>query len=186
MHAQTALWLGLLHVVSRCRRGSESKAVKARIRLSIWSPPTDLAPVLQLLMLLTHIIPTHAHNMTVFWDPLLLCCSPVPHPPPPTNNNTCRMYAHAMVELLDPNNVYFGNRIIAAGINGQDDAAWQQTKRLMQGLEGREPVVIIADDSSAVWPHDRRNLFVVERYIYFPSSRRKFGMAGKSLLEIER
>lgn len=57
---------------------------------------------------------------------------------------------------------------------------------LCQGLEGREPVVLIVDDSSAVWPHDRRNLFVVERYIYFPSSRKRFGMQGKSLLEIDR
>lgn len=57
---------------------------------------------------------------------------------------------------------------------------------LLQGLEGREPVVVIVDDSSAVWPHDKRNLFVVERYIYFPSSRRRFGMQGKSLLEIDR
>jgi RNA polymerase II C-terminal domain phosphatase-like 3/4 len=47
-------------------------------------------------------------------------------------------------------------------------------------------VVVIVDDSSAVWPHDRRNLFVVERYIYFPSSRKRFGMQGKSLLEIDR
>lgn len=47
-------------------------------------------------------------------------------------------------------------------------------------------MVLIVDDSSAVWPHDRRNLFVVERYIYFPSSRKRFGMQGKSLLEIDR
>ena len=56
----------------------------------------------------------------------------------------------------------------------------------VQGLEGREPMVIIVDDSSAVWPHDRRNLFVVERYIYFPSSRKRLGMNGKSLMEIDR
>lgn len=57
---------------------------------------------------------------------------------------------------------------------------------LCQGLEGCEPVVLIVDDSSAVWPNDRRNLFIVERYIYFPSSRRRLGMAGKSLLEVDR
>lgn len=28
-------------------------------------------------------------------------------------------------------------------------------KRLTSGLEGREPIVVILDDSSAVWPHDR-------------------------------
>lgn len=57
---------------------------------------------------------------------------------------------------------------------------------LGQGLEGREPMVIIVDDSSAVWPHDRRSLFVVERYVYFPSSRKRGGMSGRSLLEIDR
>jgi RNA polymerase II C-terminal domain phosphatase-like 3/4 len=47
-------------------------------------------------------------------------------------------------------------------------------------------MVIIVDDSSAVWPHDRRSLFVVERYVYFPSSRKRGGMSGRSLLEIDR
>ncbi len=56
----------------------------------------------------------------------------------------------------------------------------------MQGLEGREPIAIIVDDSQAVWPHDRRNLYVVERYIYFPSSKERFGLQGLSLLEIDR
>ncbi|KAF6256557.1 HAD-like domain-containing protein [Scenedesmus sp. NREL 46B-D3] len=98
-------------------------------------------------------------------------------------------YADAMVELLDPTGHYFGSRVIAQGVpSGPDDSPADAVvfKRLMQGLEGREPVVLIVDDSSAVWPNDRRNLFVVERYIYFPSSRRRFGMQGKSLLEIER
>lgn len=57
---------------------------------------------------------------------------------------------------------------------------------LRQGLEGCEPVVLIVDDSSAVWPNDRRNLFIVERYIYFPSSRKRLGMQGRSLMEVDR
>ena len=56
----------------------------------------------------------------------------------------------------------------------------------MQGLEGREAVAVVVDDSSAVWPSHERNLLKVERYIYFPSSRRQFGLRGKSLLEIGR
>lgn len=47
------------------------------------------------------------------------------------------------------------------------------SKRLASGLEGREPVAIILDDSSVVWPHDLRNLLVVERYIYLPTVRTK-------------
>eukprot|EP00775_Hariotina_reticulata_P011392 gene11392-11540_t len=100
-----------------------------------------------------------------------------------------KAYADAMVDLLDPQGAYFGGRVIAQGVPTAPDEVPGDAvvfKRLMQGLEGREPVVLIVDDSSAVWPHDRRNLFVVERYIYFPSSRKRFGMQGKSLLEIDR
>lgn len=36
-----------------------------------------------------------------------------------------------------------------------------------------------------VWPHNKLNLIVVERYTYFPCSRRQFGLQGPSLLEID-
>ncbi|KAG1672556.1 hypothetical protein FOA52_010656 [Chlamydomonas sp. UWO 241] len=101
------------------------------------------------------------------------------------HTNGSRAYADAVVDLLDPHGMFFGGRVIAAGVPEGDPAA-AHAKRLMAGLEGREPVTIILDDSSAVWPHDRRNLFMVERYLYFPASRRKFGMEGKALLEINR
>eukprot|EP00798_Chlamydomonas_sp_ICE-L_P027333 gene27333-4630_t len=103
-----------------------------------------------------------------------------------TNGN--KSYADAMVELLDPTKELFGPRVIAQGTsnNGEEAGAATLSKRLMDGLEGREPVSVILDDSSAVWPHDRRNLLMVERYLYFPASRKKFGMEGKSLLEVNR
>lgn len=110
-----------------------------------------------------------------------------------------RQYADVIAELLDPRGVYFGGRIVALESvplssssgelgPGEDAAAAEQQliKRLVAGLEGREPIAVILDDSSAVWPHDARNLFVVERYIYFPSSRRRFGLPGPSLLEAGR
>lgn len=100
-----------------------------------------------------------------------------------TNGNL--VYAEAMVQLLDRDGRLFADRILAQGVS-VDDAAWANIKRLMQGLEGREPVVVIVDDSSAVWPHDKRNLFQVERYIYFPQSRQRFNMTGESLLEMNR
>jgi hypothetical protein len=92
------------------------------------------------------------------------------------------LYADAVLELLDPHRAYFGSRVIAADEEHDAGAA----KRLVSGLEGREPIAVIVDDSMAVWPHDRRNLFVVERYIYFPSSQERFGLQGLSLLEIDR
>jgi len=55
-----------------------------------------------------------------------------------------------------------------------------------QGLEGREAVTIVVDDTSAVWAAHAGNLLAVERYIYFPSSRRQFGLRGKALLEVNR
>lgn len=57
---------------------------------------------------------------------------------------------------------------------------------IQQGLEGREAVAVVVDDSSAVWPSHERNLLKVERYHYFPSSRRQFGLRGGSLLELGR
>ena len=55
-----------------------------------------------------------------------------------------------------------------------------------QGLEGREAVAIIVDDSTRVWPHHGHNLLAVERYLWFPSSRRHFGLPGKSLMQLHR
>ena len=56
----------------------------------------------------------------------------------------------------------------------------------MQGLEGREPIVLVVDDTSSVWGNHEENLVAVERYIYFPASRRQFGSKSKALLELRR
>ncbi|KAJ6705176.1 RNA polymerase II C-TERMINAL DOMAIN PHOSPHATASE-LIKE 3 [Salix purpurea] len=55
----------------------------------------------------------------------------------------------------------------------------------LEGVLGMESGVVIIDDSLRVWPHNKLNLIVVERYIYFPCSRRQFGLPGPSLLEID-
>lgn len=55
-----------------------------------------------------------------------------------------------------------------------------------QGLEGREAVTVVVDDSHSVWAQHRRNLVVVERYVYFPASRVQLGIARPSLLEANR
>ena len=56
----------------------------------------------------------------------------------------------------------------------------------LQGLEGRESVAVVVDDTSTVWNDHEENLLAVERYVWFPSSRRQFGLRGKSLLELNR
>ena len=47
-------------------------------------------------------------------------------------------------------------------------------------------MAIVVDDTSTVWAQHAGNLLAVERYIFFPSSRRQFGLPGKSLLELNR
>ena len=44
----------------------------------------------------------------------------------------------------------------------------------------------MVDDTSSVWGNHEDNLVAVERYIYFPASRRQFGSKSKSLLEMRR
>ena len=56
-----------------------------------------------------------------------------------------------------------------------------QPKALKHGLEAREAVTIVVDDSFAVWQAHVGSLIMVERYIYFPSNRNV--VKGTSLLE---
>lgn len=101
-----------------------------------------------------------------------------------TNGN--RAYAAAVTRLLDPAGALFGDRIIAQGADRVELMQADQAKRLMQGLEGREAVAVIVDDSHSVWSEHKPNLVAVERYVYFPSSRASLGMKGASLLEANR
>ena len=54
-----------------------------------------------------------------------------------------------------------------------------------QGLEDLEPVALVIDDSSTVWALHMDSLVTVERYVYFPSSRRSLGMSS-SYFEMRR
>ena len=47
-------------------------------------------------------------------------------------------------------------------------------------------MTVVVDDSHSVWSQHRRNLVVVERYVYFPSSRLQLGINRPSLLEANR
>ncbi|MED6219583.1 hypothetical protein PIB30_037117 [Stylosanthes scabra] len=73
-----------------------------------------------------------------------------------------KLYATEMAKVLDPKGVLFNGRVISRGDDTDSD-----------------------DDSARVWPHNKLNLIVVERYTYFPCSRRQFGLPGPSLLEID-
>ncbi|KAL8550738.1 hypothetical protein ACS0TY_009227 [Phlomoides rotata] len=98
-----------------------------------------------------------------------------------------KYYATEMAKLLDPKGELFSGRVISRGDDGEPfdgDDRVPKSKDL-DGVLGMESAVVIIDDSIRVWPHNKPNLIVVERYIYFPCSRRQFGLPGPSLLEID-
>ncbi|KAG6396412.1 hypothetical protein SASPL_142561 [Salvia splendens] len=98
-----------------------------------------------------------------------------------------KYYATEMAKLLDPKGELFSGRVISRGDDGEpfdSDDRVPKSKDL-EGVLGMESSVVIIDDSVRVWPHNKPNLIGVERYIYFPCSRRQFGLPGPSLLEID-
>lgn len=98
-----------------------------------------------------------------------------------------KLYATEMAKLLDPEGVLFNGRVISKGDDGDPldgDERVPKSKDL-EGVMGMESSVVIIDDSVRVWPHNKMNLIVVERYTYFPCSRRQFGLLGPSLLEVD-
>ncbi|KAL5760300.1 hypothetical protein ACOSP7_018813 [Xanthoceras sorbifolium] len=98
-----------------------------------------------------------------------------------------KLYATEMAKVLDPKGVLFNGRVISKGDDGDpydSDERVPKSKDL-EGVLGMESSVVIIDDSVRVWPHNKLNLIVVERYTYFPCSRRQFGLLGPSLLEID-
>ncbi|XP_043702341.1 RNA polymerase II C-terminal domain phosphatase-like 4 [Telopea speciosissima] len=91
-----------------------------------------------------------------------------------------RSYALEMAKLLDPGRVYFSSRVIS-----QADC----TQRHQKGLDvvlGAESAVVILDDTEQVWQKHKENLILMERYHFFSSSNRQFGINTESLSELKR
>lgn len=91
-----------------------------------------------------------------------------------------RIYAQAMAYILDPMGRLFGSRVIS-----QSDSTCRTAKDLDVML-GAESAVIILDDTEGVWPRHKENLILMERYHFFGSSCKQFGIASASLLEAEK
>jgi RNA polymerase II C-terminal domain phosphatase-like 3/4 len=91
-----------------------------------------------------------------------------------------RIYASTVVQLLDPTGRLFGDRVIS-----QLDSTRRNTKDLDVVL-GAESAVVILDDTEGVWPNHRANLILMERYHFFTSSTRQFGMKSPSLANAHR
>ncbi|KAJ4959588.1 hypothetical protein NE237_026699 [Protea cynaroides] len=91
-----------------------------------------------------------------------------------------RSYALEMAKLLDPKKVYFSTRVIS-----QADC----TQRHQKGLDvvlGAESAVVILDDTEHVWQKHKENMILMERYHFFSSSSRQFGINAESLSELKR
>ncbi|KAI3989400.1 hypothetical protein MKX01_032502 [Papaver californicum] len=96
-----------------------------------------------------------------------------------------KRYATEMAKLLDPSGALFSGRVISRGDDGESLDGDERPKiKDLDRVLGMESAVVIIDDSVRVWPHHKLNMIAVERYIYFPCSRRQFGLLGPSLLEI--
>lgn len=97
-----------------------------------------------------------------------------------------KAYAREMAKVLDPTGNLFLGRVISKGDDGDgiDGDERPPKSKDLDGVLGMESAVVIIDDSARVWPHHRHNLIVVERYMYFPCSRKQFGLSGPSLLEV--
>ena len=65
------------------------------------------------------------------------------------------------------------------------DAQVVPTCLCKQGLEQLETVALVLDDSSSVWQLHKASLLTVERYVFFPSSRRSLGISS-SYFEMQR
>ncbi|OVA04195.1 BRCT domain [Macleaya cordata] len=91
-----------------------------------------------------------------------------------------RAYALEMARLLDPGRVYFDSRVIS-----QADCTQKHQKGLDVML-GTDSAVIILDDTEFVWQKHKENLILMDRYHYFSSSGRTFGLNNLSLSETKR
>lgn len=91
-----------------------------------------------------------------------------------------RIYAQAMAQLLDPMGRFFGSRVIS-----QSDST-RRTAKDLDIILGAESTVVILDDTEGIWPRHKANLILMERYHFFSSSCRQFGIPNASLLEAQK
>lgn len=78
----------------------------------------------------------------------------------------CHKYAHQIASIIDPNQKYFGHRILS-----RDESVNQSSKKesLHNLFPDGDSMVCIIDDRSDVW-RDAANLIQVKPYTYFKTS----------------
>jgi RNA polymerase II C-terminal domain phosphatase-like 3/4 len=79
-------------------------------------------------------------------------------------------YAKAVIDLLDPEGVYFGGRVVSR----KESTQWDM--KSLDVIPGADPAaVVILDDTDSACPGHQDNLILMDRYHYFSSTCRKFG-----------
>lgn len=96
------------------------------------------------------------------------------------HTNGMEWYASRVAEILDPSGNLFGGRIIAQGGTSYEELR-DQPKALTRGLETRESIALVIDDSHHVWQAHAGSLIQAERYVYFPIPGKT--PRGQSMLE---
>jgi len=65
-------------------------------------------------------------------------------------------YAQTVLKLIDPDKVYFGDRVITSKES--------PSKKTLELVVADKQSVVIVDDTSDVWPHDKSNLLQITKY----------------------
>lgn len=88
----------------------------------------------------------------------------------------CRLYAHKIASIIDPDKKYFGNRILS-----RDESVDQYYKEnnLNNLFPCGDSMVCIIDDRADVW-RDAGNLIQVKAYTYFKTSISDGAMLGRT------
>lgn len=94
-------------------------------------------------------------------------------------------YAEKMRAILDPRKELVKGSVVGLASFDRFGAPrpGEVVKTMERELIGSEAIAIVLDDTPHVWPGHADNLIVCERYVYFPSCARRFGMLTPSLLE---
>lgn len=74
-----------------------------------------------------------------------------------------RKFAAKVVKELDPNGTLFAGRIICREDDSYNVGGKGRNIKNLDEVKGLESSVVIMDNSENAWPHNRKNLILVER-----------------------
>ncbi|XP_002989717.2 RNA polymerase II C-terminal domain phosphatase-like 4 [Selaginella moellendorffii] len=90
-----------------------------------------------------------------------------------------RIYAEAMLKLLDPTGVLFKGLVS----RNDNDLTDHRDRKDLDTVLGQESSVLIVDDLPEAWPEEQhKNLIQIDRYHFFSSSCKSFGFDESSSL----